>query len=323
MTAPGPPPPFDPECAAVLAGLPPFPTLAVESLASIRQPPPQFMPPTEEQLAASGAFRVERRIVPGPAGVPDLALTICRPATLPSSRPAIYRVHGGGMIMGNARTALPRYLDWAEELDVVVVAVHYRLAPETPHPGPVEDCLAGYSWLVENADQIGVDPRRIVLAGESAGAGLAAALALLLRDRGGQSPAGELLMAPMLDDRNDSPSVLQMAGVDVWDRARNEFGWTALLGNARGGPDVSPYASPARATDLSGLPPTFLDVGSAETFRSEVVDYASRIWLAGGHAELHVWPGGFHGYDGVAPDAAISRQAGAARLVWLRRLLAD
>ena len=100
-------------------------------------------------------------------------------------------------------------------------------------------------------------------------------------------------MAPMLDDRNDSPSVVQMAGVDAWDRARNEFGWTALLGEARGGPDVSPYAAPARATDLSGLPPTFLDVGSAETFRSEVVDYASRIWLAGGRAELHVWPGGF------------------------------
>ena len=99
------------------------------------------MPPTEEQLAASGAFRVERRFVPGPAGAPDVALTICRPAALPSSRPAIYRVHGGGMIMGNARTGLPRYLDWAEELGAVVVAVHYRLAPETPHPGPVEDCL--------------------------------------------------------------------------------------------------------------------------------------------------------------------------------------
>jgi acetyl esterase/lipase len=323
VTAPGPPPPFDAECVAALAGLPPFPMLSVESLASIRQPPPQFMPPTEEQLAASGAFRVERRLVPGPTGAPDVAVTICRPAALPSARPAIYRVHGGGMIMGDARTALPRYLDWAEQLGTVVVAVHYRLAPETPHPGPVEDCLAGYSWLVENADQLGVDPRRIVLAGESAGAGLAAALALLVRDRGGQAPAGQLLMAPMLDDRNDGPSVVQMAGIDVWDRARNEFGWTALLGEARGGPDVPPYAAPARATDLSGLPPTFLDVGSAETFRSEVVDYASRIWLAGGRAELHVWPGGFHGYDGVAPGAAISRQAGAARLDWLRRLLAD
>jgi acetyl esterase/lipase len=227
------------------------------------------------------------------------------------------------MISGDPHMALPRHLEWAEELGLVVVAVHYRLAPETPHPGPVEDCLAGFSWLVECAEQVGVDPRRIVLAGKSAGGGLAAALGLLLRDRGGPAHAGQLLMAPMLDDRNDSASVVQMAGRDTWDRTSNEFGWTALLGDARGGPDVSPYAAPARATDLSGLPPTFLDVGSAETFRSEVVDYTSRIWLAGGRAELHVWPGGFHGYDGVAPDAAISRQAGAARLDWLRRLLAD
>ncbi len=130
-------------------------------------------------------------------------------------------------------------------------------------------------------------------------------------------------MAPMLDDRNDSASVVQMAGRDTWDRTSNEFGWTALLGDARGGPHVSPHAAAARATDLSGLPPTFLDVGSAETFRDEVVDFAARTWRAGGRAELHVWPGGFHGYDVLAPDAAISREARAARLTWLRRLLAD
>jgi acetyl esterase/lipase len=323
VTASGPPPPFDPECAAVLVGLPPFPPLTRESLAAIRQPPPGFQPPTDAQLAASGVFEVETRSVPGPPGAPDVALTICRPTGLPSARPAIYSVHGGGMIGGDAYMALPRHLQWAEELGLVVVAVHYRLTPETPHPGPVEDCHAGFRWIAEHADELGVDTGRIVLAGESAGGGLAAALGLLLRDRGGPAPAGQLLMAPMLDDRNDSASVVQMIGVDTWDRARNEFGWTALLGDARGGPDVSQYAAPARATDLSGLPPTFLDVGSAETFRSEVVDYASRIWLAGGRAELHVWPGGFHGDDGVAPEAAISRQAGAARLDWLRRLLAD
>jgi acetyl esterase/lipase len=107
----------------------------------------------------------------------------------------------------------------------------------------------------------------------------------------------------------------------VWDRTSNETGWTALLGDARGGPDVSPYAAPARATDLAGLPPTFIDVGSAETFRDESVAYASRMWQAGGVAELHVWPGGFHGYSGLAPQARISRETVATRLRWLRRLL--
>jgi acetyl esterase/lipase len=126
----------------------------------------------------------------------------------------------------------------------------------------------------------------------------------------------------MLDDRNDTPSARQMAGVGVWDRVSNETGWTALLGDARGGPDVSPYAAPARATDLSGLPPAFIDVGSAETFRDEDVTYASRIWQAGGIAELHVWPGGFHGYAGLAPHAQVSRDTRAAHLRWLRRLLA-
>src|SRR5689334_12990541 len=110
-----------------------------------------------------------------------------------------------------------------------------------------------------------------------------------------------MLIYPMLDDRNDTASAWQMAGRGIWDRTANDTGWTALLGAARGGPDVSPYAAPARASDLSGLPPAFIDVGSAETFRDEDIAYANRIWLAGGQAELHVWPGCFHGFDGMAP----------------------
>jgi acetyl esterase/lipase len=160
-----------------------------------------------------------------------------------------------------------------------------------------------------------------VLVGGSAGGGIAAALALLSRDRGGPSLAGQLLMCPMLDDRNDSPSVHQMAELPMWNRQANEVGWTALLGDDRGGADVSPYAAPARATDLSGLPPTYIDVGSADSFRSEDVDYANRIWLAGGVAELHVWPGGYHGFDAIVPTAGISKAAVASRANWLHRLL--
>ncbi|MDX3574884.1 alpha/beta hydrolase, partial [Streptomyces sp. ID05-47C] len=238
-------------------------------------------------------------------------------------RPVVYHVHGGGMVLGTNRVGVDQILDWARELDMVVVSVEYRLAPEHPYPAPVDDVYAGLLWTAEHAKELGADPERIVIAGASAGGGLTAALALLLRDRGGPRPLGQVLLCPMLDDRNDTPSSHQMAGLGVWDRTANETGWTALLGEVRGGPDVSPYAAPARAEDLSGLPPAFLDVGSAETFRDEVVAYASRIWQAGGVAELHVWPGGFHGFDGFAPQAAVSRAARTAQLEWLRRLLAE
>jgi acetyl esterase/lipase len=143
----------------------------------------------------------------------------------------------------------------------------------------------------------------------------------MARDRGGPAIAGQLLLCPMLDDRNDTPSAVQMAGLGIWDRGANEVGWTALLGDARGGPNVPAYAAPARASDLSGLPPAYIDVGSAETFRDEAVTYASRIWQAGGDAELHVWPGGFHAFAGFAPQAALSKDAAAAPAAWLRRLL--
>jgi acetyl esterase/lipase len=279
-------------------------------------------PTTDDELRLGGAFTVEERSVPGPDGAPEISLLICRPASATTPVAAVYNIHGGGMIGGDNRTGIQVALDWAQDLQLAVISVEYRLAPETPHPGPVEDCYAGLAWTAAHAPELGIDPDRIVVAGGSAGGGLAAAVALMARDRGGPRLAGQLLMCPMLDDRNDTPSAVQMAGLGVWDRASNDTGWTALLGDARGGPDVPSYAAPARASDLSGLPPAFIDVGSAETFRDEDVAYAGRIWQAGGIAELHVWPGGFHGYAGFAPHAQISQETQAAQLAWLRRLLA-
>ena len=318
------PPPFDPELAAALAvvteGLPP--TVTLEWARQMRE---QGFGPvlTNEQLALDGAFAVEERAAPGPAGDPEVPLLICRPTDEPGPCPVVYYIHGGGMILGDNRTGLPATLEMAQEIGAVIVSVDYRLAPEHPHPAPVEDVYAGYLWTVEHAEELGGDPERIIIAGASAGGGLTAALALLARDRKAQQPLGQILLCPMLDDRNDTPSAQQMAGLGVWDRGSNEVGWGALLGADRGGPDVSEYAAPARAADLSGLPPAFIDVGSAETFRDEAVAYASRIWQAGGVAELHVWPGGFHVFDAMAPQAALSRAATAARLPWLRRLLGE
>ncbi|MCT9137622.1 alpha/beta hydrolase [Streptomyces violarus] len=318
------PPPFDPELAAVLEAV-------GEALPSSFTPADipemrralDILDVSDEELSRGGAFEIEERAVPGPQGAPDLSLLICRPTASPGGRPVIYHTHGGGMILGNNRFAVAMALDWARELDAVVVSVEYRLAPEHPYPAPVEDVYAGLLWTANHAKEIGGDPERIVVEGVSSGGGLTAALALLTRDREGPRPIGQMLLCPMLDDRNDTPSAHQMAGLGIWDRTSNETGWTALLGDRRGGPDVSPYAAPARAEDLSGLPPAFLDVGSAETFRDETVAYASRIWQAGGVAELHVWPGGFHGYEGFAPQAALSQATVAARLTWLRRILGE
>jgi acetyl esterase/lipase len=318
------PPPFDPELVtalAVMAGRVP-PTFTPDLIPMLRSAELAAVPTPPEELGRDGAFEVSERLVPGPGGVPEVSLLICRPTGATAPTAAIYHIHGGGMIMGNSRLGLPELLEPAQELGAAVISVEYRLAPETPHPGPVEDCYAGLAWTAGHAAELGIDSDRIVVAGTSAGGGLAAAVALLARDRGGPALLAQMLMCPMLDDRNDTPSARQMAGLGIWDRTSNETGWTALLGAARGGPDVSPYAAPARATDLSGLPPAFIDVGSAETFRDEAVTYASRIWQAGGVAELHVWPGGFHGFAGLAPLAAVSREARAAQWNWLRRILA-
>jgi acetyl esterase/lipase len=300
------PPPFDAELAPV-----------VETLRALR--PPLAAPadiPGRRELNAAEHRTVEELAAEYPAYkvaeeyAGDVPLLVMTPA---SSRGVLYHVHGGGTIVGSHLGAdVPNLLAWAGELDLTIVSPGYRLAPEHPYPAPLDDCYAGLLWTVEHC----AGP--VVLGGVSAGGGLAAATALLARDRGGPELAGQLLICPMLDDRNDTPSAVDLDGRGLWDRTANNVGWTAYLGGLQ---DVPAYAAPARAADLSGLPPAFLDVGTAETFRDEVVAYASRIWQAGGEAELHVWPGGFHGFDSLAPEAALSRAARAARLTWLRRLL--
>lgn len=318
-------PPFDPELAAVLAmfgeALPA--TMTPDMISPTREAIAAMPPLPDEALARGGTYTVEERRVPGPDGAPDITLLICRPAAASGTVGAIYHIHGAGMVMGNHRMGLDKVLDLAAPLRLAVVSVEYRLAPEHPDPAPVEDCYAGLVWTSRHAAELGIDPGRIVVSGRSAGGGLAAGVALLARDRGGPALFGQLLDYPMLDDRNDTVSSVQIDGIGVWDRTSNQTGWDALLGDRRGGSDVSSYAAPAREADLSGLPPAYIAVGSAEVFRDESVAYASRIWQCGGVAELHVWPGGFHGFEAIVPEAAISRSAIMARADWLRRLLAE
>ncbi|WP_235566966.1 alpha/beta hydrolase [Microbacterium sp. Root180] len=237
-------------------------------------------------------------------------------------RPVIFYVHGGGMVSGDRFSGMEFLAPWSVEHDAVIVAADYRLAPEFPDPYPVEDTYAALCWTYDNANELGVDPARIAIVGVSAGGGIAAGVTLLARDRGRPPILAQMLLCPMLDDRDQTLSATQIDGVGFWDRESNRTGWAALLGERRGTDDVSIYAAPARANDLSALPQTFIDVGSAEVFRDEAVAYASALWAAGGSADLHVWAGGVHAYEMFAPDAAISRGTVSVRNEWLRSVLA-
>ena len=314
-------PPFDPELAATLTLLSEqMPsTITPEMIPLMRQGMPGLDVSVDDAIAAAG---VERRDVTIPGHLGDeIEVSVLRRAGRTGTGPGIYHTHGGGMIVGDQFTGLDLLLGWVKDFDAVAVTVDYRLAPEFPDPYPVRDCYAGLLWTAEHAEELGIDPARLVIAGGSAGGGLAAGTALLVRDEGGPALAGQVLICPMLDDRDQTVSTRQIDGVGVWDRGSNVTGWSALLGDRRGTDDVSVYAAPARATDLSGLPPAFIDCGSAEVFRDEDVAYATALWAAGVQAELHVWPGGFHGFDMMAPHTVLAKASRAARDAWVARVL--
>jgi acetyl esterase/lipase len=270
-----------------------------------------------------GAVEASEHVAPGPPGAPDVFLTVYRPTGHREPGPGLYYVHGGGMVLGNRRSGINPLLDWVIALGAVVVSVEYRLAPECPYPGPVEDCYAGLAWTAEHAADLGVDADRLAIVGVSAGGGLAAATVIVARDRGGPRLKAQMLICPMLDDRNNSVSSRQYDTSGNWNGRNNEVGWTALLGDRRGATDVPPTAAPARLGDFRDLPPAFIDAGSAEVFRDEVVQYASSLWAAGVQAELHIWGGGCHGFFNVAPDAPLSVQAFAVQKGWLERVFAE
>ncbi|MFJ8788608.1 alpha/beta hydrolase [Streptomyces sp. NPDC102462] len=316
MTTPR--PALDPELHELLADMPLMSELSPDVLAQLRGLPPT---PVDTLLAHR---RVDRRevFVPAKDGTP-LPLSVFSPADKDrtTAGPCVYWMHGGGMVMGDRFSQIDIPLEWLDEFGAVVVSVDYRLAPEVTGTTLVEDCYQGLLWIAEHAAELGVDPARIVVAGASAGGGLAAGVTLLARDLGAPAIAAQVLVCPMLDHRNTTTSSRQYSGgPGVWTREMNAFGWGAVLGDLSDD-EVSAYVSPALADDLSGLPTTYLDTGSAEVFRDEVTDYATRIWAAGGQAELHVWAGGFHGFDALYPQAAVSATARRTRTAWLARAL--
>ncbi|MDT5065844.1 MAG: hypothetical protein QOK02_1999, partial [Mycobacterium sp.] len=261
--------------------------------------------------AAAGVERTD--FVTATSDGAELKLSWYRDTTIEPRGSAVLYLHGGGFIVPllPAHDAMMRA--YTKATGVPMLLVDYRVAPEHPHPTPAEDCFVALRWLVDNAEEFGVDPGRIAVMGESAGGGLAAAIALLARDRGGPELAQQLLIYAMLDDRTAVPDPHLPAEYLVFDYDDNVTGWGALLGSARASEDVSPYAAPARAIDLSGLPDAYIDVGVLDILRDENIDYARRLMAAGVSTELHVLPGLPHGFEMIAPHAEATQRVMAQR----------
>ena len=298
---------LDPEIASALAELNlKFDTLSKETLPQIRENL-AAMPP----LALSDDVSRRSHMIPERG---DVNVRVHRPNDAEGNLPCIYWIHGGGMVVGSNVNDDPRFDNWCPELNCAAVSVEYGLAPEHVYPEPLEDCYAGLRWVYENSESLGIDGSKIGVGGASAGAGLAAGLALLARDRGEIPLAFQALIYPMLDDRQ--VTVSSQWDDPVWPPGSNRFGWDSYLGALRGD-EVPIYAAPARANDLSGLPPAFINVGALDGFCDEDMDYATRLRHAGVPVELHVYPGAPHGFDSLTPNTKTARQANQDILRWL------
>ncbi|MER7581863.1 alpha/beta hydrolase [Kitasatospora sp. NPDC097691] len=291
-----------PELAHVLDHVPPFDPLADPAVtrAYVRA----LL--AGGRLAEDPRIAVEPRKIPGPDG--DLDVRIYRPtARHPALRPGVLYLHGGAFISGDLDTGDLNCRDICLASGAVVVAVDYRLAPEHPYPAAFDDCYAALHWTAENADALDVDPARLAVAGRSAGGALAAAVALAARDRGGPALVYQLLLVPALDDRGNLPSVGECVDDRIVDGRVARGMWQLYLGSAA----ADPYAAPARARDLVGLPPAYIEICQADALRDEGLEYARRLMTAGVHTELHVVPGAFHLFEGYAPDSRLARRATA------------
>lgn len=297
----------DREVAPLLDMFPPV-DLAGTPIAEVREKAGQayaFMPPP--------VIAPEEIVVPSVHGGPALSVLLYRPPTPNPGSGAILHIHGGGMVMGSARQIQSGPAIMAMAAGVPVASVEYRLAPEHPFPAPQEDCHSALVWFADQAGALGFDAQRIIVAGESAGGGLAAALAIMARDLGGPAIAGQLLTYPMLDHRTGSdacPYANPNTGEFIWTRASNRFGWNALRGDYSADDARKGWFSPSLADDLSGLPPAYIATGSLDLFFDENLDYARRLTAAGVPVELHSYAGAIHAFNAL-PDAAIAQRCNA------------
>ena len=316
-------PPYRADAAAILEAIHEFfPKDFTPDIAPAMREPVPGVPSNLELAQEAHPGLTHREVtVPGYQG-DEITLSIWEPADGVKSGAGIYYIHGGGMMIGDRFLGALEYTAWADAMNAVVVSVEYRLAPEHAYPTQTEDTYAGLVWFAEHAAELGVDAANIVVVGSSAGGNLAAAISLIARDRKGPAIKGQLLEYPMLDDTQSTPSQLGYRDVGLWSGTSNDSGWISFLGDIEPGSDAVPaYAAPSRATDLSGLPPAFIDVGECELFRDEDVAYASALWAAGVPTELHVTPGIWHAFESFAADHPVSVIIGKRRRDWLKATL--
>ena len=270
--------------------------------------------------AADPRVSAKQYFAPGLGGAPEVRVVLYKPADLPQGAPVVLQIHGGGFLFGTAELGDPRNRAMALAVCCAVASVEYRLAPETAFPGGLDDCYAALVWLAGQATELGLDPARIAIRGESAGGGLAAGLAIMARDLGGPAICFQLLVYPMLDDRTVHAAENRFTGHLIWDRASNVFAWESWLGMAAGTDSVPSLAAPARTADLAGLPPTCITTAALDLFIDEDLEYARRLIHAGVPTELHVAPGAFHGFDAMVPEAAVTQRFIACGDQALRRV---
>ena len=308
----------DPELRDALAQWPQVP-LAAETLTQRRVDALALLnsiPKSDLSDVVTGEIHVESAF-----GAQSIRVLTYRPVRSDEPLPVIVHIHGGGFVMGAPEMKDVENRRFASDLKCAIYSVDHRLAPEAPHPAPVEDIYSVFAWLHANAGRLGIDPARIGIKGESGGGGFAAGAALYARDRQGPKFAFQHLIYPMIDDRSAVRADLHpRVGEFVWTQKNNYFGWRSLLGVEPGSAGVSPYAAAARAADLSGLPPTYISVGGLDLFLEENLTYADRLSRAGVPVELHMYPRAYHGFYRV-PNARVTKQAEHDTREALRRFL--
>lgn len=289
----------------------------IQDLAERRRTDAFMVAEMTQDILAVQTCTTEDVSVPGPINGDPVPARLYRPARFTPGSAAIFFIHGGGMTLGNLDYEHGLAVKICQELNVLLISTGYRKAPENAHPAQIEDCYAALSWVGSNARELGFDPSRLAVYGGSAGGNLAIALSLKARDEGHPLISYTMAPYPMVDHRNVLPSTQEISSIGVWDRQTNIEAWKWFLGNQE--PDG--YAAPLHASDLSGLPSTFIDVGTHDLFRDENLALVQRLAAAGVPTELHLYPGAYHASELFAPEARLSERIWSTRFSALRRAL--